>query len=272
MVAVTTRSTSAAEADFLRFRQARHRYLTSATGPLALVATEWLDAARNVPGVGGEWGPAPDGIVGLLVTATPDDGVYLDNRLVDGSEIVVGPGAVQPTAIRFASGAVGTVISGPGGAVGLRIWDSTNERSEHFDRVSAYDYNPDWVVEGRFVPVDPDRTIGIEHIKDDGALRPEPLPGDVEVELNGVTRTLVAFTDEDKLLLVFRDTTSGVDTYDLGRFLAVRPHPNGTVVLDFNRAYIPPCGFSDWFNCPMPPAANRFDFPVHAGEKLVLSF
>jgi uncharacterized protein (DUF1684 family) len=272
MVTVSTRSTSAAEADFLRFRQARHRYLTSQQGPLALVSTNWIDSSQRLADVGGEWAPAPDGIVGLAVTATAADGVFLDDQPVDGTELVVGPGAVQPSRIRFSGGATGTVISGPDGQIALRVWDPTNKRSEHFDRVSAYDYNPDWVLEGRFVAVDPDRTIDIEHIKDAGRLRPELLPGDIEVELDGVNRTLAALTDDDKLLLVFRDTTSGVESYDLGRFLAVRPHPNGTVVLDFNRAYIPPCGFSDWFNCPMPPPANRFDFAVPAGEKLVLSF
>jgi uncharacterized protein (DUF1684 family) len=102
-------------------------------------------------------------------------------------------------------------------------------------------------------------------------LRDEVLPGDITVTVGGEERNLVAFEDQGKLLLVFQDLTTGDETYDVGRFLAVRPRRDGSVELDFNRAYIPPCGFSDWFNCPMPPRENRFLFDVRAGEKRVLS-
>jgi uncharacterized protein (DUF1684 family) len=162
------------------------------------------------------------------------------------------------------------VISGAEGAYGLRVWDRSNPKSEAFDRISAYDFDPDWVLEGRFTPSEP-RTIGIGHTRDGESLRDEILPGDIDVVINGQERRLAAFEDEGKLLLVFRDLTTGEDSYDVGRFLAVRPLADGSVVLDFNRAYIPPCAFSDSFNCPIPPTQNRFVFPVEVGEKRVLS-
>ena len=72
-------------------------------------------------------------------------------------------------------------------------------------------------------------------------------------------------------MIVFSDATSGPVSYSVGRFLMVAPNPDGTITLDFNRAYLPPCAFSYNFNCPMPPAENRFPFAVEAGEKNVLN-
>jgi uncharacterized protein (DUF1684 family) len=72
-------------------------------------------------------------------------------------------------------------------------------------------------------------------------------------------------------MIVFSDATSGQSSYSVGRFLMVAPNPDGSITLDFNRAYLPPCAFSYNFNCPMPPAENRFPFAVLAGEKNVLN-
>jgi uncharacterized protein (DUF1684 family) len=263
-------STSAAEADFLRFRQARHRYVTSPQGPLALVSTTEIDSEREIDGVPGLWAPLPVGQSGVRVTAAASDGIVVDGDLVDGTVDIPGADTVVPGVLSFGGGVTGTVYKGAEGHYIVRVWDPANDRAESFDRISAYDFDPGWVLEGTFTPTEK-RAIGIEHIKDEGRLRDEVLPGDITVTIGGEERTLVAFEDEGKLLLVFQDLTTGDETYDVGRFLVVRPRRDGSVELDFNRAYIPPCGFSDWFNCPMPPRENRFVFDVRAGEKRVLS-
>ena len=83
--------------------------------------------------------------------------------------------------------------------------------------------------------------------------------------------TLAAFDDGGTLLLVFGDETNGAETYGSGRFLFVQLRDDeGSVVLDFNRAFVPPCGFSAQYNCPLPPASNRFPLPIRAGEKNVV--
>lgn len=94
------------------------------------------------------------------------------------------------------------------------------------------------------------------------------MPGDITLTVGGTAYTLSAFDDDGTLLLVFGDPTNGNGTYGAGRFLFV-PHDGASrrVVLDFNRAFVPPCGFSDQYNCPMPPRQNRFHLPVEAGEK-----
>ena len=84
MDAVNNTSTSAAEADFLRFRQTRHRYVTSPQGPLALVSTTEIDSERSIDGVPGVWAPTPAG-GGVTVTAVATDGIRVDGELVEGT-------------------------------------------------------------------------------------------------------------------------------------------------------------------------------------------
>ena len=94
--------------------------------------------------------------------------------------------------------------------------------------------------------------------------------GDVEFERNGKTFRLVALGEEDSesLWIIFADRTSGHGTYGAGRFLYSDGMPeNGRLVVDFNKAYNPPCAFNDYSTCPLPPQQNRLDLAVTAGEK-----
>lgn len=158
---------------------------------------------------------------------------------------------------------------------GLRIWDAESPAIRAFDGIDTYEYDPDWVIEAQFTPVDTDRTVPFEHIRDNGGSRELVVPGDITFTRNGVEHRLAAFDDAGSLLLVFGDATNGTETYGAGRFLFVPRAADefaavGTVVLDFNRAFVPPCGFSAQYNCPMPPAQNRFAEPIRAGEKNVV--
>lgn len=161
---------------------------------------------------------------------------------------------------------------------GIRFWDAASAAITHFDTVTAWDFDPAWVISARFTPVSADRTIPFEHIRDNGGTRDLVVPGDITFTLGGIDYTFSAFDDDGTLLLVFGDASNGLPgdagSYAAGRFLFVERERTefgepGDVVLDFNRAFVPPCGFSIHYNCPMPPPNNRFAFPVHAGEKAV---
>lgn len=158
---------------------------------------------------------------------------------------------------------------------GLRVWDAESPAIEAFDTIDTYPYDPDWVVEAQFTPVDADRTVPFEHIRDNGGSRELVVPGDITFTLDGIDHRLAAFDDAGSLLLVFGDATNASETYGAGRFLfvpraAAEFGAAGTVILDFNRAFVPPCGFSAQYNCPMPPPQNRFAEPIRAGEKNVV--
>lgn len=160
---------------------------------------------------------------------------------------------------------------------GLRVWDADAPAIRAFDTIDVFPFDPDWVIEAEFSPVSAERTVPFEHIRDAGGTRELVVPGDITFERDGRTFTLAAFDDGGTLLLVFGDPTNGAGsdtgTYGSGRFLFVERGDDGgfgdagRVRLDFNRAFVPPCGFSAQYNCPMPPPQNRLPWPVLAGER-----
>jgi hypothetical protein len=253
-----------------RFHAAREQSVQTPKGFLALTNTQWIGEEQTIWGVPGTWAPRDGGESGLLLTATAADGITVDDALVDGTVVVRGRDDEHPSSIVFDDHTTGTVILGEDGQYALRVWDATSEAIEEFGAISTFPYSDEWVVTGTFTPNPAGTTVGFSHIKDDGATRELPVPGDIAVTIRGEEHRLAAFKDGRRLQLVFADETSDVDTYGVGRFLFLAPNPDGTITLDFNYAVLPPCAFSYNFNCPMPPRQNRFPFRIEAGEKQVL--
>ncbi len=164
---------------------------------------------------------------------------------------------------------------------GYRIWRQDSPAQQAFEEIEYYDHDPAWIIEGRFELVDEERVVPFEHIKDEGASRALPVSGDLVFEHEGIEYRFAAFDTvyggTAKLHLVFGDRTNGVESYGAGRFLFLdHPATEGLVAgdsipitIDFNRAVVPPCGFSNQMNCPLPPLQNRLPFPLRAGEKRV---
>ena len=96
-----------------------------------------------------------------------------------------------------------------------------------------------------------------------------PSPGHVEFTLRGRALRLdpVLEGDAPELFFIFRDLTAGKTTYGAGRFLYADPPRDGVITLDFNKAYSPPCAFTDFATCPLPPRQNRLALAIEAGEK-----
>ena len=158
----------------------------------------------------------------------------------------------------------GTVV-----AQGVRLWDSNSESIQAFKTIDTYPFDPAWVIEATFTPHPEDRAVAFEYIRDNGGTRDLVVPGDISAKIDGVDYTLNAFDDDGVLLLVFGDKTNGTETYPAGRFLFVdKEEGSNKIILNFNQAFVPPCGFSIHYNCPMPPPQNRLHLPVKAGEKI----
>lgn len=216
--------------DHTHWQAERRAAVTSATGNLALVETRWTGERPDLD--------AEQRAAAHTVTVTPIERTNIET------------GAAEH---------------------GLRVWDADSPAIRAFDRIDTYEYDPAWVLEGHFTPVSGERRVSFEHIRDNGGTRDLVVPGDIRLELDGHEYTLAAFDDGGTLLLVFGDQTNGSETYGSGRFLFVELRDDeGSVVLDFNRAFVPPCGFSAQYNCPLPPASNRFPLPIRAGEKNVV--
>lgn len=244
-------------------------------GFLALVNTHWFygnpGEFETVWMAPGKWAALEPGQQGIELWAELEDGISVDGLQVEGKIIVEGKDSEKASHIVFSSTKTATVIKGEDGKYALRVWDAESEDIQQFGKIDVYEYNPEWVITGTFTPIDGGRNVEMSHLKDQGVGREKIIPGDIRFSIDGVEYSPSAYVEGKALMMVFSDATSGPETYSVGRFLMVAPNPDGTITLDFNRAYLPPCAFSYNFNCPMPPQENRFPFAVKAGEKNVLN-
>lgn len=270
-----TENTPTPEQSLATFRERREQAVTVPQGNLALTNTAWFygkpGVEEQVWGVPGWWSTREEGASGITLRAEASDGVVVDDVLVDGTVVVRAKNDENPSSIVFGAGVTGFVIANEDGRYALRVWNAQSEDITNFGGIDAYPYNPAWVVQATFTPIEGGRAVGVDHLKDEGKTREKIIPADISFSHEGVVYSIAAFQEGRALLLVFSDATSGESTYSVGRFLMCAPNPDGTITLDFNRAYLPPCAFSYNFNCPMPPEANRFSFAIEAGEKNVLN-
>ena len=150
----------------------------------------------------------------------------------------------------------------------LRLADNESLVRKNFRGRLWYDINTKYNVDATFTAYPPGRKIAIVNVIDE--VSDEPCPGYVEFKLNGVKHKLdVVGDDADGMFFVIRDGTSGKTTYRPSRFLYVKnkPKPGVSFKLDFNQAYNPPCAFSEFTTCPLPPEQNIMKTPIEAGEK-----
>jgi uncharacterized protein (DUF1684 family) len=149
----------------------------------------------------------------------------------------------------------------------LRLADNESAVRKKFGGRVWYGVDSKYYVPAKFVAYNPPRKIAIVNVLDE--VDDEPAPGYIEFKLKGKTYKLDAVGDDDGLFFVFRDDTAGSTTYKPGRFLYVekKPGPDGKFMLDLNRAYNPPCAFSEFTTCPLPPKQNILKVKVEAGEK-----
>jgi uncharacterized protein (DUF1684 family) len=154
-----------------------------------------------------------------------------------------------------------------GDRVAIRLKDRESPLFAAFEGMQRFPVEPSWRVTARFEAYDPPKTILVPNIA--GPPLPESCPGRLVFERDGGTYSLEPTGDPgEELFVVFGDATNGTETYGGGRFLyADWPGPDAEVVLDFNRAYNPPCVFTPWATCPLPPPQNELPFAIAAGEK-----
>jgi uncharacterized protein (DUF1684 family) len=225
--------------------------LNSVDGPPTLTATYWLDETDAVPGVAGRWS-VRDGAVVLVSD--------------DGDEIVA-RAAGQEAGAKLRLDGVSVQVIARDGRTGVRVFD--HARAGSIRAVETFPPSRDWVVAGRFTPVPGNASAVYRHALE-SAPRELAVPGVVSFELDGVQYETAPLQDGDALLLVFADATTGSASKPPARFLWIDlpngPNEAADVEIDFNRAYLPPCAFSDEFNCPLPPPGHRLAPAVTAGE------
>lgn len=262
------------------WRDRRRAELTQPDGWTSLIALDWLEYRAHYvgsspeSGIRLELGPPELGIVRLDRSGNAS---FEPNSKVQAT--IDGQPAKTQTALRTdADGQKPSIIGfdgGKGQAMVIKRGDRYALRVKHADaptrlKFSGLQYwpaDPSWRIRARFVPHPAGRTLQIANII--GTIDAIPNPGVVEFQRGGKSYRLEALDEGDnQLFLIFADRTNGRGSYSAGRFLdASMPANDGSVMLDFNQAYNPPCVFTAYATCPLPPNENRLDLPIDAGEK-----
>jgi uncharacterized protein (DUF1684 family) len=151
------------------------------------------------------------------------------------------------------------------GKIVVRAADRDSPRRKTFAGRVWYEPKPGFKVPAKFIAVADGATVPIANVR--GEISYEKVAGTLEFVVNGQKMSFDALDDEGDLFVIFRDTTSNSTTYPPGRFLVVQKPKDGNYVVDFNKAYNPPCAFSAYTTCPLPPPQNWLKGEVAAGEK-----
>lgn len=149
---------------------------------------------------------------------------------------------------------------------GIRLRDLNSPNVKNFKGIEIYPIDTNWRVTAKFIAYDPPKEILVP--TEIGTIEKSKSPGALIFKINNIEYKLDALDEGDSFFMIFADETNGSETYGAGRFLYTdKPDSNGNVILDFNKAYNPPCAFSKFATCPLPPKQNYLHLKVTAGEK-----
>jgi uncharacterized protein (DUF1684 family) len=260
-----------------QWRARRLDRLRADGGWLTLVGLFWLEPGKNPVGSGSgnrvvlPAGKSPAFVGSLdrnadIVTlhAAPGSGLLSEGKPVTNLELRADADG-EPTVLTL--GSLSFYVIRRGERLGVRVKDSQSEARARFRGIESFAFDPKWRVEARFEPYDPPRSISVPSVL--GTVDEEKCPGALVFELEGRTYRLDPLIEkgETDLFVIFGDRTNGAQTYGAGRFLYATSPVNGRTVLDFNKAYNPPCAFTPYATCPLPPLENRLALRIEAGEK-----
>jgi len=257
-----------------RWRAGYETALRAEDGWLTVVGLHWLEPGDNPAG-------SAAGSKVLLPPAAP---ARLGSFRLEGGQVHFEPASVpglavngrpatatalraddQPPYDRVTAGSLTLFVIHRGDRFGIRVRDRESQARKAFTGTRWYPVDVRWRVVARFVPYQPPKMIPILNVL--GQVTPQPSPGYAAFDIGGREYRLDPTGEGRTLFFNFRDATSGDTTYAAGRFLYADAPVNGQVVLDFNRAENPPCAFSEYATCPLPPKQNVLAIRVEAGEQ-----
>lgn len=252
------------------YRAARQAEIAADDGWLVVEGLYWLSQTANRAGTDPGFevvlprGPRSLGLFEYRgrVTFRADSGadVRLNGQPVKAVELKSDAGS-KPDILE--AGPLRMYVIKRGDRLGIRLRDLESERRKKFTGLKWYALKPEyriqakWVAEPKVIPID--NMIG--------QVEKRETPGYAVFTWKGKEFRMVPILDGKKLQFVFKDLTSGKETYPAARFLYAAEPKDGVIELDFNKAVNPPCAFTPYATCPLPPPANRLTFAVEAGER-----
>ena len=265
------------------WRAEREKTIKGEEGWLSVTGLFWLKEGPNHFGAGAdneivlplESGVARAGIFLLdqgKITLHVEDGVgvSLAGEPVRRLEVKT-DAAGSPDVLRI--GGLSLTVIKRGKRYGVRLKDDLSRNRREFTGLKWYPVRESFRVAARFIAYDQPKEIDIVNVL--GDVEKSKSPGVLSFTLLGRTHRLEPIIDDGKLFIIFKDLTSGKTTYPAGRFLyaempkddANQGPKDSVVILDFNQAINPPCAFTDFATCPLPPRQNRLNIAIDAGEK-----
>lgn len=252
-------STQSYDAEIQQWRADRRAKLTSDDGWLTLTGLFWLH----------------DGLNDITLPTHPPKNVKF--RLQNGKVTLLpktplrddtdptGPTIIHAGTVSFQAIKRGDVS---GDKFGIRVKDMESETRKNFKGLDDFPIDPAYRVQAHFEPYNPPKKIAITSVL--GMTSEETSTGALLFTLERKTFRIDPILEqgETDLFIIFKDATSGKETYGAARYLyAHPPDANGNTIVDFNKAYNPPCVFTHFATCPLPPPQNRLPIRIEAGEK-----
>ena len=254
------------------YREGRNERIR--TSWLSLSGLHWLEEGDN------RFGSATDNEIVFPADASPalagtlvysEGEVFLDPVAGSGLKVnghtlrpVKSKLKLEPDGQQLGLGRLEFFLIARSGKHGIRVRDPELPAVRDFEGIDFYPIDPSYIIEGKLRPFPETQTLTIETvIGHDTQMKSR---GTVEFEFAGTTHRLVAMGESEELFLMFKDETSGNETYSAGRYLYA-PVVDDIVTLDFNMAYNPPCAFTPYATCPLPPYGNTIAAKIEAGER-----
>lgn len=264
--------------EFEQWRTERLKEINGDDGWNTLVGLFWLNQGQN------RFGSDPSGEIVLPRNRAPlfAGSLWLNGKdlrlkatakaglTVDGAPVtniaLQSDADGKPTVLKL--GSLKLFVIKRGDKLGLRVKDTQNPARSHFAGLDYFSLDPKWRIQARFEPYGPPKTVPIANVL--GMIDNMTSPGAAVFEVNGKSYRLDAVLEkgEEHLFIIFADQTTGKETYGGGRYLyADPPGADGKLIVDFNKAHNPPCAFTKFATCPLPPRQNRLALRIEAGEK-----
>jgi uncharacterized protein len=268
---------SAYREDLAKWRKDREAELKGDNSWLTVAGLFFLNEGPNTFGSGPlndivlpEGAPAEGGVLdfdGKTVTLRAKQPLTVNGAPITSKELRPSGGGTPADTVTM--GSLSFFVHKSGDRLAIRLRDTNSEIRRNFTGLRWFPPNEAYRVTGRFEPYAQPKAVRVPNIL--GDLEPYTAPGLVSFTLNGQPQKLEVYDagngENRRFFIVFRDLTSGKETYPSARFLyADRPNAKGEVVLDFNKAYNPPCAFNPFTTCPLPSEQNRLRTRIEAGE------
>lgn len=268
-------SSAAYKAEIDVWHENRIKDLKAENGWLNLAGLFWLNEGRNSFGAGkGNDLVFPAGKIAeqagyferkgteVKLVVTGDNDVLAGGQPVKEA-LIFQPG--QPKPVVVSRGPLRWTIIKRDDKLGVRLRDLKSAQLDSFTGIPRFPVDSNWRTTAKLEANAIPKTIPITNVL--GQTNQLPSPGKLVFTLQGKTWSLDALEEGDELFIIFGDATNGDETYPSGRFVyAKKPGADGLTVLDFNKAYNPPCAFTPYATCPLPPRQNQLPINVTAGE------